>query len=83
MSGGNGDATRIVVVEGDLEHDVLEVLGVDDDVLRVRSPLLFEIGEELSLRITDHAGTRTKQARIVGHSGPSTATVTELVLLAD
>ena len=73
---------RVLVVEGDLAHDVFEVIDVTAELARVRSPLLFEIGEELALRI-EHNGTVTEtRARVRAHVGPPAARITELELAA-
>jgi hypothetical protein len=58
--------------------DVFEVVGHAGAVIRVRSPLLFEIGEDLQVRI-EHAGRIIDAAvRVRGHVGPPEARVSEL-----
>jgi hypothetical protein len=54
---------RVVLVEGDATHDVFEVVEVAEGLVRARTPFLFEIGEELKLRIDDKDVT----ARVRGH----------------
>lgn len=72
----------MLVVDGDQAHDVFEVLGITDGVARVRSPLLFEIGEELAVRV-ERDGTVTEMiARVRAHVGPIDGRVTELELEA-
>jgi hypothetical protein len=75
MSGG-----ALLVVDGDQTHDVFEVLGIVDGVARVRSPLLFEVGEELSVRLEQDGASQQLTARVRAHVGPPDARVTELVL---
>lgn len=70
----------MLVVDGDEAHDVFEVLGIVDGVARVRSPLLFEIGEELAVRLDQDGTSKTMTARVRGHVGPADARVTELEL---
>jgi len=74
---------RVLVIDGDRAHDVFDVLGIADGVARVRSPLLFEIGEELSVRIEQDGNVTEMTARVRGHLGPADARVTELELLDD
>ena len=63
----------MAVLDGDSPYDVLDVLEIEGDVARVRSPFLFEIGEELKLQIDDQQAA----ARVRAHVGD----VTELELL--
>lgn len=73
-------APRVLVRDGERTHDVFAIVDLDENTLRVRSPLLFEIGEELQLRIS----TRTPPdvtARVVAHVGNGDARVTELEIL--
>ena len=56
---------RVLVVDGETAHDVFEVLGITDSVARVRSPLMFEIGEELSVRVEQDGVTTEMIARVV------------------
>lgn len=67
---------RVLLVENGTPHDVFEVVEVTPDLVRVRAAYLFEIGEELQLRIDD---TRTVTARVRAHVGTG-ALVTELEL---
>jgi hypothetical protein len=53
----------VVLVEGGATHDVFEVVEVAEGLVRARTPFLFEIGEELKLRIDDKDVT----ARVRGH----------------
>jgi hypothetical protein len=69
---------RVVVVDGEAQHEVFEVEGVSGDVLRVRSPYLFELGEELRVRIEQDGRATDAVARVRAHTGPDDARITEL-----
>ncbi len=73
---------RVVVVDGDQAHDVFEVLGITDGIARVRSPLMFEIGEELTVRVERDGTTTEMIARVRAHIGLPDARITELELSA-
>lgn len=74
---------RVLVIDGDRSHDVFEVLGIADGIARVRSPLLFEIGEELAVRIEQDGIVTETTVRVRRHVGPADARITELELLDD
>jgi len=74
---------RVLVIDGDRAHDVFDVLGIADGIARVRSPLLFEIGEELSVRIEQDGTVTELTVRVRSHLGPADARITELELLDD
>lgn len=42
---------RVVILEGDTEHDVFEVVDVGETAIRVRAAYAFERGEELTVRV--------------------------------
>jgi hypothetical protein len=69
---------RVLVLDEDRPHDVFDVLAIDADVVRVRSPYLFEIGEELSVRIEQDGISTDAIARVRAHVGPSDGRITEL-----
>lgn len=73
-------APRVLVLDDDKPHDVFDVLGGIDDssVVRVRSPYLFEIGEELSIRIEQDGTSRDVRVVVRAHVGPSDSRITEL-----
>jgi len=78
-------AGRILVLDpgpGGEAHDVLEVLELTEAHARVRSPLLFEVGEELAVRIERDATVVETTARVRAHGGPPDARTTELELAA-
>jgi len=73
---------RVLLVEGPGVHDIFDVVELTDAVARVRSPFLFEIGEQLKLKVERNGTTNEVLARVVSHAGPVDAKVTELELLA-
>ena len=77
---GDAAVPRVVVRDGDRTHDVFEVLGLTDGVMRVRTPMLFEIGEALALRIEQDGTTTDAVYRVRAHVGTPDARVTELEL---
>jgi hypothetical protein len=73
---------RLLLVDRGTSHDVFDVLELPaaTGVIRVRSPFLFEVGEQLVVRI-EHDGTVADGvARVTAHTGPDDARVTELEL---
>jgi hypothetical protein len=69
---------RLLVQDGGGAHDVFDVLGVSRTVIRVRSPFLFEVGEQLRVRIEHDGSAAEVVARVRAHLGPPDAPVTEL-----
>jgi hypothetical protein len=72
---------RVLVLDEDKPHDVFDVLGnVDGEgaIVRVRSPFLCEIGEELSVRIEQDGVVSDARAVVRAHVGPDDARITEL-----
>ena len=76
-------AQTVLVVEGGAAYDVFEVVELTEDVAQVRATYLFEIGEELTLRVARDGTTVEVAARVRAHAGPADAPITELELLAD
>ena len=70
-------AGRVLLVQGSSDHDVFEVVELTDAVAKVRTPFLFEVGEELTVKIDQ----KERLARVVGHSGPADAKITDLELV--
>lgn len=58
--------------------ELFEVVGVSPTGIQVRSAFLFEIGEELSVRIEQGGTTSDATARVRSHGGPAEARITEL-----
>src|SRR5689334_16950215 len=71
-------APRVLILDNNASHDVFDVLGSVDSILRVRSPYLFEIGESLSVRIEQDGTVSEATARVRAHVGPEDARITEL-----
>lgn len=67
-----------MVVDGGVQHDVLELQDFSDHLIRVRTAFLFEVGEELSVRIEHGGDASDVTARVRAHSGPADARITEL-----
>jgi len=74
-------APRVFVLDGEREHEVFDVLSITDELLRVRSPLLFEVGEELQVRVEASPTSSNVTVRVRAHIGSTDARVTELEIL--
>lgn len=74
---------RCRVVDEAGEHEVFEVLASSATQLTVRSALLFEVGEELTVRIEQGGATSEATVRVRAHGGPADAPVTELEIDRD
>ena len=68
-------SVRVLLLEAGSACDVFDVVAVDDQLVRVRTAFLFEIGEELKLSIERDGKTTEAQARVRAHA---TDGVTEL-----
>ncbi|HLL24549.1 MAG TPA: hypothetical protein VK427_20600 [Kofleriaceae bacterium] len=68
----------VIVLDEDKPYDLFELVELGEDLARVRSPFLFEIGEELAVRIERDGRVFDAQARVRAHVGPADARVTEL-----
>ena len=60
--------------------DVFDVIAASADVLQVRSALLFEVGEQLQVKLVRDGAVVTAIARVRAHVGPEDARITELEL---
>ncbi|MEO6775259.1 MAG: hypothetical protein ABI467_20000 [Kofleriaceae bacterium] len=58
---------RVLLVDGDQAADVFELIELGATIVTVVSPFLFEIGEELRLRIEDAGEARDVAARVRAH----------------
>lgn len=65
-------------MNGDAAVDVFEVVENGDPIIVARSPFLFELGEELQIRIESNGSTRDATVRVRAHRADG---VTELELL--
>ena len=54
------------------------MLGIAGSVIQVRSAFLFEIGEELTVRIEQDGSVSDATARVRAHLGPDDSRITEL-----
>jgi hypothetical protein len=68
------------LLDADKAIDVFEVVELVGDIVRVRSAYLFEIGEELVLRIERDGAVTDTRARVRAHVGAANDKVTELDL---
>ncbi len=66
------------MLDGGAPHEVFTVLGITGDVIQVRSAFLFEIGEELTVRIEQDGSVSDATARVRTHLGPDDSRITEL-----
>jgi hypothetical protein len=73
-------APRVLPIDDGRAHDVFDVISLVDDLVRARSPYLFEVGEQLSVRIEQDGAVSEAQARVRAHVGPDDAKITELEL---
>jgi hypothetical protein len=74
--------SRVLLLDADTAHDVFELVEVAHAVIRVRTPYLFEVGEELRLRVERGDGQVVDaSARVRKHTGELTDKVTELELV--
>ena len=68
------------VLDDDKPYDLFDVLEIVDGLARVRSPFLFEIGEEFAVRVEQEGQVFEAQAKVRAHVGPTEMRVTELEL---
>jgi hypothetical protein len=77
------NASRVLLVDPDRagqNHDVFEVIEVADGVLRVRTAFLFELGEEMRVRLEQDGKVFEAMARVLAHLGTGDDKITELEL---
>lgn len=60
---------RVLLLDNGMPQDIFEVVEVTDGLIKARSPYLFEIGEELKLRIENGESVREVAARVRAHVG--------------
>ncbi|MBV8762326.1 MAG: hypothetical protein JO257_33865 [Deltaproteobacteria bacterium] len=71
---------RVLLLDNGTPHDVFEVIEVTDALIKARSPYLFEIGEELKLRIENDGSVKDAVARVRAHVGDDDK-ITELEIV--
>lgn len=71
---------RVLLVDGGQALDVFEVVELTEGLARVRTAFLFELGEELQLRVEQGGATFDVTARVRGHAGTDADKVTEIEL---
>jgi hypothetical protein len=71
---------RVLLVDANRTVDVFDVVDVTEEVARVRTPYLFEIGEELVLRFERDDKTQDRRALVRKHVGDDDDKITELEL---
>jgi hypothetical protein len=69
---------RLLVLDGDTPHEVFDLLSITGSVIRARSALLFEVGEELAVRVEQGGSVWEATARVVAHTGTGAERITEL-----
>lgn|SRR5688500_2677990 len=74
----DASSSRLLVLDGEVAHDILDLLVIADEVIRVRSALLFEVGEELNLRIEQDGSAWDTTGRVRAHVGTGPERITEL-----
>ena len=70
----------MLLVDAGQIHDVFDVVEVTDALLRVKTAFLFDIGEEMKVRIEQNGAVFEAMARVLGHSGTADDRITELEL---
>ena len=78
MPNSEASPPRVLVIDGDAQHEVFEVVAAVGDVIRARSAFLFELGEELTIRIVHDGRVSDATARVRAHTGPDDDRVTEI-----
>ena len=73
--------SRVLLLDEDKPVDVFDLVELADGILCVRTPYLFEVGEQLSVRIEREGATADMQARVRAHVGPADNKLTELELI--
>ena len=70
----------VQIVEGGQAHDVFDVVELTDTLARVRTAFLFDLGEDMTLRIERDGQTVDIPARVRAHVGTGPDKITELEL---
>jgi hypothetical protein len=70
----------MAVLDDGKPYDLFDVLDIGEQRARVRSPFMFEIGEDLHVRIEQDGQVFEAQATVRAHVGPDEMRITELEL---
>lgn len=72
---------RVLLLDDGSTHDVFDVVDENGPLVRARSPYMFEVGEELRVRVErDGKPAVDATARVRGHvGGPDKITELEIV----
>jgi hypothetical protein len=73
--------SRVLLLDADKPHDVFDVVELTDAFARVKTAFLYEIGEEMRLRLEQNGKAEEALARVKSHTGPADDRVTELELI--
>lgn len=76
----DASSPRLLVLDGESPLEVFDVLAIAGTIVRARSALLFEVGEELSVRIERDGSAWEGVARVRAHVPDGADRVTELVI---
>ncbi|MDB4954621.1 MAG: hypothetical protein JWO36_2190 [Myxococcales bacterium] len=71
---------RVTLIDDGKSHDVFEVLAVTESLVRMRSAFLFEVGEEINVRIERDGRVSELGARVRAHVTDPGGQITELEL---
>ena len=71
---------RVLLVDAGQAVDVFELVELTEGLVRVRTAFLFELGEELQLRIERDGSAVDVPAQVRAHVGTDADRVTELEL---
>jgi hypothetical protein len=74
----DASSPRLLVLDGEAPHEVFDVVGSASNIIQVRSAFLFEIGEELTVRIEQDGSVSDATARVRAHLGLGDTRTTEL-----
>jgi hypothetical protein len=74
------EAARVLLVDAGQTHDVFDVVELTEGTLRVRTAFLFELGEELKLRVEENGTASELTARVLAHVTSNGDKITELEL---
>jgi len=72
--------SRVLLLDANKPVDVFDLVELTDRIARVRSAFLFELGEELRVRVEQDGRQFDAPARVRAHMGPDAEKITELEL---